>query len=91
MLLRSLLFLAAKLEEKGSWEDVYVQEAVVTLTIIGRFDDVGLVAGEADVGDVMQYTADVTNAGSVTLVDVGECSACLAYLRVYPTANDRRL
>lgn len=45
---------------------------MVTLTVVGELQDLGTVGGEADTGDVMEYTFTVGNTGSVTLTDIGE-------------------
>lgn len=62
----------AQVEAKDSWQQDFMQEISVTITVSGEFHDRGTVEGEADVGDAMEYTVRVANPGSVTLTDVGE-------------------
>ncbi|CAM9230892.1 unnamed protein product [Scytosiphon promiscuus] len=75
---------STEIEQEESWEEIFVQEAMITLAVVGTFNDIGTVVGEADTGDSMQYSADVTNAGSVTLTSIvvtgsvreGEAMSC---------------
>ncbi len=61
-----------QIKEEDSWKQEFSQEAGVALAVSGEFHDLGMVEGEADTGDHMQYAMRVGNTGSVTLVDVGE-------------------
>lgn len=67
-----------------SWREDFLQDIVITLTIVGEFHDRGTVQGGADIGDVMEYAMTVGNAGSVTLTDSGK-SNC-NWLDIVPEA-----
>lgn len=69
-----LVSYTTQIEEEDSWMQEIAQEAGVALAVSGEFHDLGVVEGEADTGDYMQYAMRVQNTGSVTLVNAGECT-----------------
>lgn len=70
------------------WKQELLQDASLQISITGTFVDDGVLAGEADTGDVMQYEFIVRNIGSVTLRNVGEMRVfvgALSQFRGYPS------